>query len=73
MQNIWRIDANSLGIPNARYKNGLIYLPDTNADHPYCYATRVNIIQDYAGGGRYAASRSKLVMDELVACPAGAK
>ncbi len=73
MQSAWQIDQGVLGIPNARYKNGLIYLRDTEADHPYCYATYVNVIQDYAGGGRYAASRSKLVLDELVGCPAGAK
>ena len=73
MQNSWQIVTNSLGIPTSRYKNGVIYLRDTNADHPYCHATYVNIIQDYAGGGRYAASRSRLVGDELVGCPAGTK
>jgi len=72
-QSAWQIDKNALGIPNARYKNGLIYLRDTQADHPYCYATYVNVIQDYSGGGTYAASRSRLVLDELVGCPAGAK
>ena len=70
-QSAWKIDKGVLGIPDARYKNGVIYLRDTQADHPYCYATYVNVIQDYAGGGRYAASRSALVLDELVACPAG--
>ena len=73
MQSAWQIDKGVLGIPNARYKNGLIYLRDTQADHPYCYATYVNVIQDYAGGGTYAASRSKLVLDELVGCPANVK
>jgi hypothetical protein len=70
MQNVWQIDKNSLGIPNARYKNGAFYLHDTQADHPYCYLTYVNIIQDYSGGGIYAASRAKYIQDELVACPA---
>ncbi len=73
MQSAWQIDKNSLGIPNARYKNGVIYLRDTEADHPYCHATYVNIIQNYSGGGTYAASRSALVAEELVGCPAGAK
>ncbi len=73
MQSAWQIDKNVLGIPNARYKNGLIYLRDTNADHPYCYETYVNIIQDYAGGGTYAASRASFIRDILVGCPAGVK
>lgn len=70
-QSAWLIDKNGIGIPNARYKHGMIYLRDTQADHPYCYATYVNIIQDYSGGGTYAASRAKIVQDDIVACPAG--
>lgn len=73
MQATWRTDSGVLGIPNARFKNGMIYRRDSQADHPYCYATYVNIVQDYAGGGRYAASRAVFVQDELVACPAGVK
>jgi hypothetical protein len=69
-QSAWLIDKNSLGIPTARYKHGLIYLRNTQADHPYCYATYVNVIQDYSGGGTYAASRARLVQDDLVGCPA---
>jgi hypothetical protein len=68
-QNTWVIDKNSLGIPNARYKNGLFYLRDTQSDHPYCFATYVNIVQDYSGGGTYAASRANFIQDELVGCP----
>lgn len=67
----WQIDKGVLGIPQARYKNGLIYLRDKQADHPYCYATYVNVIQDYAGGGTYASSRAEIRLDELAACPAG--
>lgn len=73
MQSSWRTDPGVLGIPNARFKNGMIYRRDTQADHPYCYATYVNIVQDYGGGGTYAASRAVFVQDELVACPAGTK
>lgn len=72
-QSSWDIDANALGIPNARYKNGLIYARDTTADYPYCVAVRVNVVQAYAGGGTYAASRSDFVNETLVGCPAGAK
>lgn len=69
-QTAWQIDKGALGIPQARYKNGLIYRRAASADHPYCYATYVNVIQNYAGGGTYAASRSEIIREELVACPA---
>jgi hypothetical protein len=67
----WLIDKNDLGIPTSRYKHGAIWLRDTTKDHPYCYITYVNIIQDYAGGGTYAASYPYFVRDEMVGCPAG--
>lgn len=70
-QSAWLVSKNSLGIPTARYKHGMIYLRDTESDHPYCYATYVNIIQDYTGGGTYGASYPKIVQDELVGCPSG--
>lgn len=66
----WLIDKNSLGIPNSRYKHGAIWLRDTTKDHPYCYISYVNIIQDYAGGGTYGASYAYFVRDEMVGCPA---
>lgn len=69
----WLIDKNDLGIPTARYKHGVIYLRNTKSDHPYCYATYVNIKQDYAGGGTYGASYARFIEDEMVGCPAGAK
>ncbi len=67
----WLIDKNDLGIPTSRYKHGAIWLRDTTKDHPYCYITYVNIIQDYAGGGTYATSYPYFVRDEMVGCPAG--
>ena len=67
----WLIDKNDYGLPTARYKHGLIYLRDTKSDHPYCYATYVNIKQDYAGGGTYGASYARFIEDEMVGCPAG--
>ncbi len=70
-QSAWLIDKNDYGLPTARYKHGVIYLRDTKSDHPYCYATYVNVIQDYAGGGTYAASYARFIQDEMVGCPAG--
>ncbi len=67
----WLIDKNDYGLPTARYKHGVIYLRDTKSDHPYCYATYVNVIQDYAGGGTYGASYARFIKDEMVGCPAG--
>ncbi len=72
-QSNWEVDKNALGIPNARYKNGVIYLRDTKSEHPFCFATYVNIVQNYAGGGTYGASKAIFIQDELVGCPAGAK
>lgn len=70
-QSAWLIDKNDYGLPTARYKHGVIYLRDTKSDHPYCYATYVNIKQDYAGGGTYGASYARFIEDEMVGCPAG--
>jgi hypothetical protein len=69
----WLIEKNDIGIPNARYKHAVFYLRDKKGDHPYCYLTFVNIIQDYSGGGTYAASRARFIEDQLVGCPAAAK
>jgi hypothetical protein len=69
----WLIEKGDSGIPNARYKHAVFYLKGKNSDHPYCYLTFVNIIQDYSGGGTYAASRARYIGDQLVGCPAGAK
>ena len=72
-QSNWLIEKNDYGIPVARYRHAVFYLRDKRGDHPYCYLTYVNIIQDYAGGGTYAASRARFIEDQLVGCPAGAK
>jgi hypothetical protein len=65
----WLISKNDYGLPTSRYKHGMIYLRDTESDHPYCYMTYVNIIQDYAGGGTYGASYAYYAGDELAGCP----
>jgi hypothetical protein len=69
----WLISKNDFGLPTARYKHGMMWLRDTQSDHPYCYFTYVNVIQDYAGGGTYGASYANFIKDELAGCPAGAK
>ena len=72
-QSNWLISKNDYGLPTARYKHGAFYLRDKKDDHPYCYLTYVNIIQDYAGGGTYGASYAHYIRDVLVGCPASAK
>jgi len=67
----WLIDKNDYGLPTARYKHGMIYLRDTTSDHPYCYMSYINIIQDYAGGGTYGASYARFIRDEMAGCPVG--
>ena len=70
-QGNWLIDKNDYGLPTSRYKRGVIWLRDAKSDHPYCYATYINIKQDYAGGGTYGASYARFIEDEMVGCPAG--
>lgn len=71
MQANWLIDKDDYGLPRARYKHGAFWIRDTTDDHPYCYLTYVNVIQDYAGGGTYAASYARFIRDEVIGCPAG--
>lgn len=66
----WQISKDDYGLPNARYKQGFIWVRDTSDDHPYCHLYQVNIIQDYAGGGTYAASYANFINDTLFGCPA---
>ncbi|CAN5255526.1 hypothetical protein BH20ACI1_BH20ACI1_04040 [soil metagenome] len=72
-QSSWLIGKNSIGIPTARYKQGYVWVRETTDDHPYCRLYQINIIQDYAGGGRYGASYAKFLDNTLSGCPAGAK
>jgi hypothetical protein len=69
----WQISKDDYGLPNARYKQGYIWVRDTTDDHPYCHLYQVNIIQDYAGGGTYAASYARFLDDTLFGCPAGGR
>lgn len=71
-QSAWLIDKNSLGIPTARYKHGMLWVRDSADDHQFCKIYYVNIIQDYAGGGTYGASYAKFTGNELAGCPANA-
>lgn len=69
-QQNWLIEKNSLGIPTARYKHGLVWVRYTPNDHPFCRAYYINIVQDYAGGGTYGTSYANFIDDVLVGCPA---
>ena len=67
----WLIDKNSLGIPTARYKHGVIWAQYPNSDDGFCRIFWVNIKQDYAGGGTYGASYGYYVSRAFAGCPAG--
>ncbi len=67
----WLIDKNSLGIPTARYKHGMIWAQYPNRDDGFCRIFWVNIKQDYAGGGTYGASYGYFVSRAFAGCPAG--
>ena len=65
----WLIDKNSLGIPTARYKHGVIWAHYPNTDDGFCRILWVNIKQDYAGGGTYGASYGYFVSRSFAGCP----
>jgi hypothetical protein len=67
----WLIDKNSLGIPTARYKHGVIWAQYPNRDDGFCRIFWVNLKQDYAGGGTYGASYGYFVSRAFAGCPAG--
>lgn len=67
----WQISKNDYGLPEARYKQGYMYVRNTADSHPYCRLFQINIIQDYAGGGTYGQSYARFLDDNLFGCPAG--
>lgn len=66
----WLIDKNSLGIPNSRFKHGVIWAQDPKSDDGFCRIFWVNLVQDYAGGGTYGASQGNYVGRSYAGCPA---
>lgn len=67
----WNISKNSLGIPNNRYKYGLIWAKYPATDDGFCRMIYVNLVQDYAGGGTYGESYGNFIKSEYAGCPAG--
>lgn len=65
----WLIEKNALGIPLNRYKHGYIWARDSADDHQYCHLYIIYLQQDYAGGGRYGQSFTKIRDDQIVGCP----
>lgn len=69
----WQISKNDYGLPEARYKQGYMWVRNTIDSHPYCRLFQINIIQDYAGGGTYGQSYARFIDDNLFGCPAVGK
>ena len=67
----WLIDKNELGIPKARYKQGLVFGRSTASEDTFCRVWYVNVVQEYAGGGTYGATEARFIEKEFIACPAG--
>ena len=67
----WIVDKNSLGIPKARYKHGLIYGRNPANEDPFCRVWYINVVQEYSGGGTYGATEARYISKEFIACPAG--
>jgi hypothetical protein len=65
----WQVTKNDEYVPLHRYKQGYLWVSDSQDDHPYCHLYQINIIQDYMGDGRYGASYTRLVNDALFGCP----
>jgi hypothetical protein len=64
----WEIYKDSYGLPSYRFKRGYIWARDTADDHSYCKLYYISIVQDYAGGGRYGASRANYEETNLTGC-----
>lgn len=67
----WLIDKNEYGLPTARFKRGYVLAKYPNSDNTNCWVFWINIVQDYAGGGTYAASYGNFVGRSIAGCPAG--
>lgn len=67
----WEIGKDNYNFPVSRYKYGEIWLKWPDTDDGYCRIYYVNIVQDYAGGGRYGGSYGRHVDDEPAGCPPG--
>ena len=67
----WLIQKDNLGIPQYRYKHGMIHAqyPTSSTDDGFCRIIYVNIIQDYAGGGTYGASYAHFIKSQPAGCP----
>lgn len=65
----WLIDKNGLGIPNSRFRHGVIWAQYPNDDTGFCWIFWVNLIQDYAGGGTYGASYGSYISRAVAGCP----
>ena len=67
--NNWQVTKKDEDVAAYRYKQGYLWVRDSQDDHPYCHLYQVNIIQDYLGDGRYGASYTRLMNDALFGCP----
>ena len=66
----WLIEKNSLGIPKARFKHGVIWAQYPNTDDGFCRIFWVNLVQDYAGGGTYGSTQGNFIGRSYAGCPA---
>ena len=69
--NVWKIQKNSIGIPEKRYKHGAIWVKYPSADTGFCQILWINVIQEYAGGGTWGQSYGNFIRNEPAGCPAG--
>ena len=65
----WEIQKRRNGIPDARFKRGMVYAKFATSDDGFCRIVHVNLIQDYAGGGTFAATKARFIKTEPAGCP----
>ncbi len=67
----WLIDKDDYNLPTDRFKHGYVMAKYLDTEQNYCWLFWINIVQDYSGGGTYAASHGSFVGRSLVDCPTG--
>lgn len=67
----WIITKNDLGIPEARFKRGAIWVKYPTDDTGFCQILWINVVQDYAGGGTWGSSYANFVRNQIAGCPPG--
>lgn len=67
----WLIEKDDYNLPTSRYKHGYVLAKYPGNENTNCWVFWINLVQDYSGGGTYAATHSNFVGRMISGCPAG--